>query len=91
MLFFLFYCNIPLKTTQELLKTFVRRVFSVSSSYEIDLDDDLRFLAEIRKRCSFGGVYLGESSVHSPYACIFLMENKVDIREGDNVPLELQV
>jgi hypothetical protein len=74
----MFYCDVPLEGTRELLETFVRRVLSVPSSCKIDLDDHLRFLAEIEKRSSFQKFELIKSSVHSLYSCIFLIEHKVN-------------
>jgi hypothetical protein len=72
------FCNIPTETTQTLLETFVRRVLSISSSYNRNLEDDLHFLADIEKRSSFIKFDKWKLSVYCLYVCNFLIEHKID-------------
>jgi hypothetical protein len=80
----LFYCDVSVGRIQELLKTFVRRVLSltVSSSSNRNLDQDLHFLADIEGRCSFDRSRIWKSNAYSLYACSFLIENEVDLKVG---------
>jgi hypothetical protein len=83
----MFYCNIPVKRTQKLLEIFVRRQLGISCSYNRNLNYDLNFLAEIEERCSFTQSYQWTSNVHSFYACMFLIQQKVDIHEENDYAL----
>jgi ankyrin repeat protein len=84
----LFYCNITMEKIQKLLQAFVRRVLSISSSCNRNLDHDLYFLADIENRCSFTNAYQWKSSTYSLYACSFLIENKVNIHKDDDFALQ---
>jgi hypothetical protein len=77
----MFYCSTPMKKVQGLLETFVRRTLSISTSYNINLNNDLYFLADIEKRCSFELFDEWELSTYSLYACSFLLKNKVNIHQ----------
>jgi hypothetical protein len=89
----MFHCHVPTEKTQDLLRTFIRRVLSISSSCDINLDDHLDdhldFLADIKKRCSFNIFYKWKSSVHSLYASTFLIEHRADVHEDDDYALRL--
>jgi hypothetical protein len=82
-----FYCHTPMEKMQKLLEAFVTGVLSISSNYNKNYDCDLSFLADIEKRCSFKKFSYWESSVHSLYACTFLIENKVNIHEDNEYAL----
>jgi hypothetical protein len=79
-----FCCSIPKERTQGLLETFVKRVLSISFGYNRNLDDDLSFLADVDKRCSFEMFNERKSSVYSLYTCKFLIEHKVDLHERND-------
>jgi ankyrin repeat protein len=80
----MFHCCIPIERTQVLLETFVKRVLSISFGYNRNLDDDLSFLADVDKRCSFEMFNERKSSVYSLYTCKFLIEHKVDLHERND-------
>jgi hypothetical protein len=83
----MFFCSIPVEKTQDLLETFVRRVLSISSGCNRNLDRDIYFLVDIEKRLSFSHLFECTSSVYSLYACSFLIKHKVDIHEADDLAL----
>jgi ankyrin repeat protein len=83
----LFYSSIPMEKIQKLLEAFVTRVLSISSRYNMNLDHDLSFLADIENRCSFTKIKQWRSSIYSLYACSFLIEHKFDIHEDDECAL----
>jgi hypothetical protein len=86
------FCNVA--ETQELLKTFTGRMLCSSNSKR-DLEQDLHFLVDIESRCSFTKLYDGPSgmnpscklSVHSLFACSFLIQYKIDIHQDNDIAL----
>jgi hypothetical protein len=83
----MFYSCTPWERTRDSLETFIRRMLSISAHCERNLDDDLCFLSDIEKRCSFKQFGMWRSSVYCLYACSFLIEHKVDIHEDNNYAL----
>jgi ankyrin repeat protein len=73
----MFYCSVSVKKIQELLETFVKRILSISSSYNRNLNDDLYFLADIENRCSYKIFRECKSSVYSLYMCCFFIKHKL--------------
>jgi hypothetical protein len=84
-----FYCSTSIERSQDLLESFVRRVLVVSSSCDVDLDDNLKFLADIEERCSFIVFDQWESSVYSFYTCTSLIEHKANISASSDFALRL--
>jgi ankyrin repeat protein len=71
------FCHVSLEKTQGALEIFIRRIFSVSCD-EISLDNDLKFLANIKDRSTFG-LRQDFSEAYSFYATSFLIENGANI------------
>jgi hypothetical protein len=82
----MFYCSVPIERTSNLLKTFANKVLGISPHYNGSLDNDIYFLADIEERCSFTKCYKWESNVYF-YACVFLIENEIDIHVENDYAL----
>jgi ankyrin repeat protein len=81
------FCDIPLKTTQKSLEVFTRRTLPMLVNCETNLNDDLCFLLNIKRRYSFRQIGEWRSSVHSFYACSFLIEHKADLHVKNDFAL----
>lgn len=77
------FCNVDLEKRRRLLETFVRQTFGMLC-LSTNLDKDLCFLADMEKRSSFQQKDIWVSDLYSRYACLVLIQHRVDCCRNNN-------
>jgi ankyrin repeat protein len=76
----MFLCDIRLGKTRKPLETFVKRTFMpFTTSYNVNLNDDLRFLGNIQKGSTFETIRCWNSEVHFLYISYMLLKKDYNV------------